>query len=524
MAEPAGSPAPGAVFPPPDQVSAGTWLTVFGGVLGAFIAVLNIHITNASLKDIVGALSATLEEGSFISTAYLTAEIIVIPLTGWLAQVVGLRRYILWNTALFMAATFLCALAQDLYSMLVFRALAGLVGGTLIPLSFTLILTLLPPAKQPIGMGMFALTATQAPSIGPTLGGYLTEQFGWQSIFYLQLIPTAAMFFILWRGLRPVAANPALLKAGDWRGIALMAVGLGAMEIVLEEGNRNDWFETDWILRGALLAGACLLAFVWVEFSARNPFINLRLLARRNFGLANLVNIVLGLGLYGSVYVLPLYLAQILGYNAMQIGTVMMWVGLPQLIVVPIVLRLMKVVDPRHLIAIGAGSFGLSCLMNIHMSPDYGYQQLMVANIVRGLGMPFIMVPLSVIATAGIEQAQVGSASGLFNVMRNLGGSVGIALLATFISVRQRFHSDHVVENVSLYQPATVERLAAMQERFASLGADAALAQEQALRALAAIARRDSSIMAFNDAFYVIGAAFVVSLVFVYLMKKPQAA
>ena len=239
--------SPAAEDAPPatdeESVSVGTWLTVFGGVLGAFIAVLNIHITNASLKDIQGALSATLEEGSFISTAYLTAEVVVIPVTGWLAMVFGLRPYMLFNTVVFALTTLLCASAWNLESMLVFRTLAGLAGGTLIPLSFMLILTLLPPAKQAIGMGMFALTATQAPSIGPTLGGYLTEAFGWQSVFYLQIVPTGIMFLILFQGLKKTKPQFELLKNGDWFGILSMAVGLGAMIIVLEEGNRKDWLE-----------------------------------------------------------------------------------------------------------------------------------------------------------------------------------------------------------------------------------------------------------------------------------------
>ncbi|MBV1883566.1 MAG: DHA2 family efflux MFS transporter permease subunit [Pseudomonadales bacterium] len=511
-----------AVTPDSDAVSLGTWITVFGGVLGAFIAVLNIHITNASLKDIQGALSATLEEGSFISTAYLTTEIIVIPITGWIASVLGLRRYILWNVALFMIATLSCAIAWNLESMLVFRALAGLFGGALIPLSFTIILTLLPPSKQAIGMGLFALTATQAPTIGPTLGGYLSENFGWQTIFYLQIIPTSIMFIILWRGLTPTKPQLHLLKNGDWYGILAMAVGLGAMEIVLEEGNRKDWFESDFIVRGTILAVFALGAFIYIELRHKNPFINLRLMTRRNFGLANGVNVLLGLGLYGSVFVMPLYLTQVQGYNAMQIGQVMMWVGLPQLIVVPIVLRLMKVVDLRILLAIGATIFGLSCLLNIHMSADYGYDHILLPHVIRGIGMPFMMVPLSVIATAGIEQEQVGSASGLFNVMRNLGGSVGIAMLATFLSLREQFHSNHILESVSLYAPATVERLQQLEAYFSNLGADSVLAHEQALRAIDAVARRESTILAFNDAFYVIGSGFAISLVFIALMKKPQ--
>ncbi len=209
----------------------------------------------------------------------------------------------------------------------------------------------------------------------------------------------------------------------------------------------------------------------------------------------------------------------------MQIGQVMMWIGLPQLVMVPIVLRLMKVVDMRILLAIGAGVFGLSCLLNIHMTADYAYDHILLPHLIRGLGMPFIMIPLSVIGTAGIEPQQVGSASGLFNVMRNLGGSVGIALLATFVSVREQFHSNHILDAVSLYDPLTQERLQALTSYFASLGADPELAQLRALTAIDHIARRDSYVMAFNDAFFVIGSAFVLSLlVILFLKKAPTAA
>ncbi len=371
-------------------------------------------------------------------------------------------------------------------------------------------------------MGLFALTATQAPTIGPTLGGYLTENFGWQSIFYLQILPTSLMFFLLWQGLKKTPSNLSLLKNGDWFGIILMAVGLGAMIIVLEEGNRKDWLESEFILQGTIITIFCLLAFVAIELKRAEPFINLRLLKRRNFLLSNLVGVVLGLGLYGSVFILPMYMVQVHGYNAMQIGLVMMWTGIPQLVVIPIVLRLMKVIDMRILIAIGAFIFGFTCLLNTQMTADYAHDHLIWPNIIRGLGVPFIMVPLNVIATAEIEQEQIGSASGLFNVLRNLGGAVGIAALASFLSIRQQFHSNHIVESISAYNPLTVERLQGFRNYFSSLGADPVLAQEQALRAIDAIARRESYVMAFNDCFYAMGAAFIISLGFVCFMKKPH--
>ncbi len=503
-----------------EQVSVATWFTVFGSVIGAFIAVLNIMITNASLKDIQGALSATLEEGSFISTAYLTAEVMVIPLSGWFAMIFGLRRFMLSASMLFIIATLLCALAWNLPSMLIFRALAGLAGGTFIPLSFAVILTLLPPSKQPIGIAMFSLTATQAPAIGPALGGYLTEAFGWQSIFYLQIVPTSIMLSILWWGLQRSKGNLKLLKKGDWLGIASLSIALGAMIITLEEGNRKDWFESAFIVRGTLITAVFFTIFLYRQLRGPNPFINVRLLKRWNFGLANIIGVILGLGLYGSVFITPLYLAQVQGYNAWQTGVTMMWFGFPQLILVPLIVRLMKTVDLRHLVAIGSAIFAGSLLINIDMSAASGYDQLKLANFIRGVGQPFLSVPLAVIATVGIEQAQVGSASGLYNLTRNLGGAIGIAFLATFLTIREQFHSNHILERISLYRGATSERLEALQAHFMSLGADPALAAEQALRAIDAIARRESFVLAYNDCFYVMGVAFVVGVALTYLLRS----
>ena len=507
---------------PDDHVSIRTWFTVWGSVLGAFVAVLNILITNASLKEIQGALSATLHEGSFISTSYLTAEVIIIPLTGWLVQVFGLRRVLLTASVIFIFSLLACAMAWNLESMLVFRTIAGFAGGTFIPLSFTCILTLLPTSKQTLGIAMFSLTATQAPSIGPTLGGYLTENFGWQAIFYMQIVPTIAMFAILWWGLEKSKGDRSLLKTGDWLGIVMLSVSLGAMIIVLEEGNRLDWLESTAILQGTILAGACFLVFLYRQLWGGNHFINLRLFKRRDFALANMISVIVGLSMYGTIFITPLFLAQIHDYNAWQTGLTLMWFGFPQLLMIPLLVLLMKRIDPRALIAFGCVIFAISCMINVDMSSDHAYDQLKFANIIRGFGQPFVTVPLAVIATVGIEASQVSSASGLYNLTRNLGGAFGIALLATFISKREQFHSSHTVEDISLYNPLTVDRLEGLQGHFMNHGSDSMLAQEQALRVIDAVARRESYIMAFNDAFYVIGVALFIAMFLVCLIKKPQ--
>src|SRR5579871_6668947 len=337
----------------PGDTSLKTWMAVLGSALGAFMAVLNIQIVNSSLADIQGAIGAGIDDGGWVSTAYLVTEIITIPLSGWLARVFSLRLYLLANGALFLLFSVGCAFTHDLGQMIVMRAFQGFTGGVLIPLSFTIIMTLLPRAKQPVGLALFAVSATFAPAIGPTIGGYLNETYGWQYIFYVNLVPGAAMIAMLWFSLERAPMQLGLLKQGDWPGILTMAVGLGALQTVLEEGNKDDWFGSPFILRLSVVAALALIAFLAIELTSRRPLLDLRLLAGRNFGLGTLAAFLLGVGLYGSVFVLPLYLSQMQGYNAEQIGEVLAWYGLPQLLIIPFVPRLMRVIDARILVGLG---------------------------------------------------------------------------------------------------------------------------------------------------------------------------
>src|ERR1700754_3874627 len=269
--------------PDASAVSAKTWLAVVGATLGAFMAVLNIQIVNASLADIQGAIGAGIDDGGWISTSYLVAEIVVIPLSGWLAQVFSVRKYLLTNAALFLLFSAACDFAQDLPQMIALRAVQGFTGGVLIPMAFTLIITLLPKAKQPIGLALFAVSATFAPAIGPTIGGYLTENWGWQYIFYVNLVPGAVMIGMLWLSLEAKPMKLALLRQGDWPGIITMAIGLSALQTVLEEGNKDDWFGSAFIVRLSIIAVVALALFLWVELTSNRPLLNLRLLGRRNF-------------------------------------------------------------------------------------------------------------------------------------------------------------------------------------------------------------------------------------------------
>jgi DHA2 family multidrug resistance protein len=504
-------------------VSFKTWIAVFGATLGAFMAVLNIQIVNASLADIQGAIGAGIDDGGWISTAYLVAEIIVIPLSAWLVQVFSMRIYLLTSAVMFLIFSAACAFAQNLGQMIVLRAIQGFSGGVLIPLAFTIIITMLPKAKQPIGLALFAVSATFAPAIGPTIGGYLTENLGWQYIFYVNLVPGALMVAMLWFSLEKAPTKLGLLKQSDWAGIATMAIGLGALQTALEEGNKDDWFGSTFIVRLTAVAVVALVAFVAIELTTDRPLLNLRLILRRNFGFGLLANFLLGTALYGSVFILPLYLARIHGYNSEQIGMVLAWTGLPQLVLIPLVPRLMKSVDLRIVIALGFALFAASNFINIEPTSDYAADQLLLPNIVRAVGQALVLTPLSAIANAGIELANAGSASSLFNMMRNLGGAIGIALLQTFLAKREQFHSAVLTPQVSLFGQATRNRIDEMARYFLSHGLpDTTGATHEAIVAIGRAIQKQATIMAFGDTFYLMGVFMVIALAATLLLKKAD--
>jgi DHA2 family multidrug resistance protein len=498
------------------------WTAVVGSTLGAFMAVLNIQIVNASLADIQGAIGAGTDDGGWISTSYLIAEIVVIPLSAWLARVFSVRNYLLVNAILFLIFSVACAFAANLQQMIILRAIQGFSGGVLIPMAFTIIITLLPKPKQPIGLALFALSATFAPAIGPTIGGYFTENWGWEYIFYVNLVPGTLMIGMLWASLDRGPMNLKLLAKGDWPGIITMAIGLAALQTVLEEGNKEDWFGSDFIVRLSVIAVVSLTLFLIIELKTAHPLLNLRLLVRRNFGFGIVANFLLGIALYGSVFVLPIYLTRIQGYNSEQIGMVLAWTGIPQLLLIPLVPRLMKRFDVRLLIIVGFALFAASNFMNVHMTGDYASDQLFWPNIVRAIGQALVFTPLSAIATAGIEQENAGSASALFNMMRNLGGAVGIASLQTFLSKREQFHSNILTNSVSVFDEATRDGVARLTAYFVSHGvSDQAVASHKAVVALALKLRKQANIMAFSDTFFLLGVALVVALLAGLLLRKP---
>src|SRR5262245_38606432 len=504
-----------------DKASVTAWIAVLAGMIGAFMAILNIQITNASLLDIEGGIGTGIDNGAWISTSYLIGEIVVIPLTDFLSKVFSFRRYIIASTILFAIFSVACAFTHDLPSMIAMRGLQGFTGGVLIPMAFTMVLTKLPRAQQPTGLAMFALSVTFAPAIGPTIGGFLTENYGWRTIFFINTVPSIVMVVALALTLERTPIKLSLLREGDWAGIVTMAIGLAALQTVLEEGNKDDWFSSPFIFRLALVAVVFLTAFVAIELTVEKPLVNLRLLKRRNFGIGVLGNVLVGFALFGTVYILPQYLGQVQRYNAEQIGNVLAWTGLPQLLLIPLVPLLMKRFDVRYIAAFGIGLFAASSFMNLTLSPDTAGDQLLVPNIVRAVGQALILTPLSSISTASTAPAEAGAASGLANMLRNLGGAVGTAVLATVLTKREQFHSNIIGQSVTLYRDEVRQRLSDLTNYFLTHGiSDPAVAKSKAIVAIGNAVKRQALILGFADTFAIIGVVLVVAAVALLFARK----
>lgn len=497
-----------------------TWVATAAAILGVFMSILDIQITNASLRDIFGSLSATEDEGSWMATAYLAAEITVIPLTSFFMTVLGMRTYMLVNSVLFLVFSTLCGLAWSLPSMIVFRMLQGLAGGALIPMAMTLLLTRLPPEKRTTGLAWLMLSTTLAPALGPTIGGILTSLYGWPSIFFINWIPGILMVLGLAHGLDRDPPNLKMLGQADWLAIATMATGLVSLIIFLEEGNVKDWFDSQFIRFFFLLAVVNLGAWIFLMRTRPKPFVNLGLYGRRNFGVSSIVGATTGMALYGSTFLLPLFLAQIAGYSALQIGTVIMWMGLPQIFMMPIVAKFAKLYDNRIICSLGLLLFAISSFMNSAMDAGTMRDQLIVSQVFRALGQPMIILTLSNFATTKMELHNMSSASSLFNMSRILGGAVGTAILATLLTVREKYHSVRLGEAVSSFSNGLIERVDKLSALYMAHGADAAGANQQAFASIASVVRRDAFVMAYNDSFFVLGMVLLASIAVIWLSDR----
>jgi DHA2 family multidrug resistance protein len=517
--------APKAAPQNPDRASPIVWISILAAMIGAFMAILNIQITNASLLNIEGGIGTGVDNGSWISTSYLIGEIVVIPLTDYLSRVFSFRKIMLVHASLFAVFSVACAFTHDLPSMIAMRGLQGYFGGVLIPMAFTLVFTKLPKGQQPVGLAMFAIAVTFAPAIGPTIGGYLTENYGWQTIFFVNVVPTIVMVTTLFFTLERQPIQLGLLKEGDWFGIATMAVGLASLQAVLEEGNKDDWFGSPFIVKLAITAAISLSLFIANELIVEKPLLRLRLLTNRNFGMGTLASVFLGFGLFGSIYLLPAYLGEVQGYNAEQIGEVLAWTGLPQLVLIPLVPKLMGRIDARYIAAFGLLLFAYSSFMNTTMSLDYSGDQFWIPNIIRAIGQALTLAPLSNVSLGSVAPQDAPAASGISNMMRNLGGAIGTAVLATVVTKREQFHSNIIGQSVDLGREEVRARIAEMTNYFIAHGMpDPASARAQAIVALGNTVKRQALVMGFSDTFMVLGIVLLLSAGAILLTRKTKTS
>jgi DHA2 family multidrug resistance protein len=501
-----------------EPVSLRAWVAVLGGVFGCFMAGMNVHVTNASLPDIRGSLGASFEEGSWITTAYLVAEIIVIPLTGWLVRVFSVRRVMLVGTSGFLLFSLVCSVAPTIDAMIVARAFQGAFGGVLIPLSFQLILSELPSSRHPLGMALFAVANNVAQAAGPSLGGWLTDMYSWRWIFYLQIPPALVLLGAIGWAIKPEPVHLDRLRNADWLGITTMAIGLSALQIMLEEGGRKDWFSSRFITNMFLVALVGLSIFVVAQLRRKEPFINLRLLGGYNFGIASLMQFLFGGVVFAVVFLVPNYFAQLQGYSARDIGLMMVPYGLVQFVMSFLTPPLMRRASARTAIIVGFLLVAVGCLMNMHLSAEASSNVVVPSLIVRGIGQSLVVVALGVMAVDGIEKSQLGSAAGLFNMVRNLGGAIGIAIASQIVVEREKVHASRIGEAITPFNSAVQERMLGLVRVLTQTYVDRSHAlaasglngtREAALGIVDKVVGRQALFMAYSDAFLVGGIAML---------------
>ncbi|TCK28754.1 DHA2 family multidrug resistance protein [Ancylobacter aquaticus] len=487
-------------------------------VFGMFMAILDIQIVSASLSEIQAGLAASSDEISWVQTSYLIAEVVMIPLSGFLSRALSTRWLFAASAVGFTVMSFMCATATSINEMIVYRALQGFLGGGMIPTVFAAAYSVFPREKQGVVAPLIGLVATLAPTIGPTIGGYLTDLFSWHWLFLVNIIP--GIFVVVTTVTLVDFDEPdlALLDRFDWWGLLFMAGFLGSLEFVLEEGPTNDWFEDHWIVLFAILCAVSAVAFFARVFMAREPVVDLRAFANRNFAVGSAFSFVVGIGLYGLTYLYPLYLAQVRGYSALMIGETMFVSGLAMFLCAPIAGRLMGKVDPRIMIAFGFGAFALGTWQVTGLTQDWDFWELLVPQILRGVGIMMAMIPINNISLGTLPPDQLKNASGLFNLMRNLGGAVGLALINTVLNGRWDLHLARLHENVDWANAAAVERLETMTQALGAMGSDAGTV---ALKLMTAQVRVQAQVMAFSDVFLVLTVLFVALFFAAPLLRRP---
>ncbi|MGV3614752.1 MAG: DHA2 family efflux MFS transporter permease subunit [Fimbriimonas sp.] len=496
------------------------WAIAFTAALGALLEVLDTSIVNVALTDMQSSLGATLGEVGWVIAGYAIANVVIIPLSPWLGERFGKKRYFLFSMAAFTVASVLCGLATNLPFLVIARILQGLAGGGLLAKAQAILFETFPKEEQGMAQALFGVAVIAGPAIGPTLGGYLTTNFDWRWIFLINLpVGIAAVFMALaFLPEDPPKIRNAVRKRVDWLGIGLLVVGVGSLQYMLEKGHEEDWFESTMILQLAAAAVLGLGLFVWRELTAEHPAVDLRILRHRSLAAGSVYSAVLGMGLYGALFAVPIFAQTALGYTAYQTGMMMLPGALASAVTMLIVGRLVSRFDPRILIAVGSVMTAGAMFWLQRISPLTSSDNLFWPLILRGVATVMMFLPLSMATLGPLPKKDVAGGSGFYSLTRQLGGSVGIAVLTTLLAQRTAYHHATLAEHVSTSNPAALERIDLLSQAMATRGITPASATEQAYATLERILRLQSSVMSFGDVFHIVGMAFLLCMPLILLL------
>lgn len=507
---------------PPDTLSGKDWIGFFAMVIGIFMAILDIQIVASSLEQIQAGLAATRDEITWVQTAYLVAEVVIIPLSGWLARAFSTRLLFVMSCGGFTLMSLCCALAWNLPAMVIFRALQGLFGGAMIPTVFAVIYTLFPPRLQPAMVIVVGMVVTVAPTAGPVLGGYLTETVSWKALFLINLVPGFLVCIATWLFVNIDQPDWQLLEKIDFIGILYIVMFLGSLQFVLEEGVREQWFESQEIVFFsviAILAGGLML---YRELTIEQPVVDLWAFRNRNFAVGCVFSFVLGTGLFTLLYLMPVYLASVKGLNSLQIGQYIMVTGLFQLLSAFVAGPIAKFVDSRLILALGLSGFALGSWLNGNLTHEAGYWEFFWPQAIRGFSLMFCFLPINSLALGTLPAEEVKNASGLYNLMRNLGGAIGLAVANTLMIQLNKAHYAVLRESVTPGSEQTQLFMADMQTQLNTLSLPDS--ENAVLTELSRLVVREAEVMTLNTLFQLLGLIFALSLLLMPWVSKVNVS
>lgn len=514
-----------ATLPPAARLSERGKLLLFAIMaFGQFMALLDIQIVAASLNSIQAGLSAGPDEIAWVQTSYLMAEIVMIPLSGFLSQAMSTRWLFSLSAGLFTLSSLACGMAWDINSMIVFRAIQGFVGGAMVPTVFATGFSMFSGPRQAMIPAILGMVSTLAPTLGPTIGGWITDVSSWRWLFFMNVIPGILITILVPVFGKIDEANPKMFKRIDWLHLAGLALFLGALQYVLEEGPRHEWFSDTTVASAAWLSLVGAVVFFERSYASTMPVVSLTPMRNPTFVMACVLNFVIGTGLYGATYLVPIFLGRIRDYSSLDIGTTVFVTGIAMFFGAPIAARLSTLVDPRYVIGVGFSLFATGLWLLSGVSSVWGFDELFIPQAIRGFAVLLCIVPAVSLSLASVPQNQLKAASGLFNLMRNLGGAVGIALVNTWLQDFTRMHALRISESMAASPEQASTALSELSAIFARGAGDTALATRMAQSEMGKVVTREALTLAFSDVFALMAGLFVVALVIVPFCRRPVLA